>query len=351
MKSVAWVGIMVAMVCGCRDIGGIRTEADRPTPEAPSKMETLSFYLPNHEPGCYLEGYRAKNPSLPEEEQEQLRKEADKSLVLGFINLSKYLGVTWPKGSHAEADSDTQTIKVTNTAENLLKLVKNRTVWKGPIETDARFIEADRTTLDALGLTTTTRVEDADAILEELLKRDDARLLEAFHFISRNGQETVAKKVIRYRYPTEFEIIADTTASASNAVPDSMRAMAVEPQNFEEKEVGVQIQLVSELYEDTSLINIMLTAEVVGEPVWKDYGMKAPHPKTGTYDLPMEQPFFPSCSCSINTGMPIGRTVMVMMGGLSDEKEDRPGKAILLFLTLHANTGIGGAEVPITLHF
>ncbi|MBP5320512.1 MAG: hypothetical protein J6334_05955 [Kiritimatiellae bacterium] len=290
-----------------------------------AKMETLSFDV-HFGYGCRM-CYDLKTP----EEKEKIQAESRKD----WFSYFQKIGVTWPEGADIEADVDRQTIKVTNTAENLLKIVKHLREGYGQwrqIVIDARFVEADRTALDAVGLTGVKQIDNADMILDQLLKRDGVRLIEAFREISQSGEECRVINVSEYRFPDSYQVGINDSSSASNRVSASKGIPIAVPVSFETRQVGVTLTLTPGIQQDSNMIHLMVSAEVVGKPIWKEYGIKVSHPMEGSLDLPMEQPFFPIASCSGNVSLPIGKTALWVMGGLSaGNGED--GKMILLFLT------------------
>ena len=322
MRKFTTLLVMVIIAGGCRTVDERRTADAQP-------MRELTFHL--------MTAITEPDPSLSKAERDRLDAEYNKTYRDAFINDTREYGVTWPKGSDAVADYWCATITVTNTPENLIKIIGHERLlsrrWR-KITVNARFVEADHKALEAIGLDSMKRIDDADVIFEQLKKRDDVRLLEAFRQNAKNGQECVLKRVTEYIYPTEFNVVSDGAASASNSVPGTVGKPVVEPAQFETREVGALLQLVPEIREDLDMIDVMLNAEYVDEPVWMDYGMEVPGPDGRTYKLPIEQPFFPCRGCNTALSVPVGKTVLWMMGGLSREPDGQPGKMLLFFLKL-----------------
>lgn len=76
-----------------------------------------------------------------------------------------------------------------------------------------------------------------------------------------------------------------------------------------------------------------LIVQFVSDPIWKDYGVKAPLATPSRYDLPMEQPFFPVRSVDVKTTVKPGRTMVFVGGGLSQKESGN--KTLLVFVTVN----------------
>ena len=214
MRKFTTLLVMVIIAGGCRTVDERRTADAQP-------MRDLTFHL--------MTAITEPDPSLSKAERDRLDAEYNKTYRDAFINDTREYGVTWPKGSDAVADYWCATITVTNTPENLIKIIGHERLlsrrWR-KITVNARFVEADHKALEAVGLDSMKRIDDADAIFEQLKKRDDVRLLEAFRQNAKNGQECVLKRVTEYIYPTEFNVVSDGAASASNSTGPSHNALA-----------------------------------------------------------------------------------------------------------------------------
>ena len=99
------------------------------------------------------------------------------------------------------------------------------------------------------------------------------------------------------------------------------------------REVGSIVQMTPTLTLDCRLVDIVLNVQFVSDPVWKDYGAKAPPATPSRYDLPMEQQFFPVCSVDVKTAVKPGRTMVFVGGGLSQKESGN--KTLLVFVTLN----------------
>ena len=105
---------------------------------------------------------------------------------------------------------------------------------------------------------------------------------------------------------------------------------------FTMREVGSIVQMTPTLADDCRLVDIVLNVQFVSDPIWKDYGVKAPPATPSRYDLPMEQPFFPVRSVDVKTTVKPGRTMVFVGGGLSQKESGN--KTLLVFVTVNGVT-------------
>ena len=189
---------------------------------------------------------------------------------------------------------------------------------------------------------------DLSMILHMLSQRSDTDLLSAPKVVTKSGQEATIKVVTIYRYPTDYDVTIQSASSSSGSGYNSYSTGSskilpmVEPQNFETQEVGVILTCTPDVSAEGQMINLQLTPKVIGEPTWKDYGMKVPmasvvdtnpirdalgnviaDASTGSdtmewYTVPMEQPFF--TERSIDTHVSIYNGATIVMGGLITEE-------------------------------
>ena len=151
----------------------------------------------------------------------------------------------------------------------------------------------------------------------------------------------MTKAVTEYIYPTDFDLKIESpvsTNSQSSASADSLHSQncvlsAVEPTMFTMREVGAIVDITPTLADDCRLVDIVLKVQFVSDPIWKDYGVKAPPATPSRYDLPMEQPFFPVRSVDVKTAVKPGQTAVFVGGGLSQKESGN--KTLLVFVTLN----------------
>ena len=245
-------------------------------------------------------------------------------------------GADWPEGAAVHELKGLNRIWVKNTPTNLVKIAKTLEEVYGNalVEFDLRYVEAGRKALSEVGYFDTNRV-NAAVLLERLMAQDDARLLEAPRVITRPGEEAFLKGVLEYIYPTDYYVNHACTSQAvgTNTVYGSDSAgAAVEPQCFTMREVGTFVQVTPTLTADGKVIDIELDAQLVGEPEWKDYGAKAKWKDATTYDLPMEQPFFP-VRASADTTISVRPGSTCVFGGGADRRKGDEDKFVLIFVT------------------
>ena len=318
----------------------------------PEGMDTLSFPLITFEcvfPANYdgeTEEERAKREAEEEAEQKEWDRETEQKWKSRFSE--KGLELTWPEGSSIVSRREGLTVylRVTNTPDNLVKIVKYFDGRENEdaqylLECDVRIVGAGREALKAVGFEVSSHVSDAAALCKKLLDRDDVDLIDASRVIVRSGDEYVTKAVTEYIYPTEYNLRIESpisTNSQSSASANSLHSQncalsAVEPTKFTMREVGSIVQMTPTLTLDCRLVDIVLNVQFVSDPVWKDYGVKAPPATSSRYDLPMEQPFFPVCSVDVKTAVKPGRTMVFVGGGLSQKESGN--KTLLVFVTLN----------------
>ena len=278
------------------------------------------------------EGMASEKPKTAQENAEEVA-ETEKFWREWFTLAS---GADWPEGAAVHELKGLNRIWVKNTPTNLVKIANTLEEVYGNalVEFDLRYVEAGRKALSEVGYFGTNRV-NAAVLLERLMARDDARLLEAPRVITRPGEEAFLKGVLEYIYPTDYYVNHACTSQAvgTNTVYGSDSAgAAVEPQCFTMREVGTFVQVTPTLTADGKVIDIELDAQLVGEPEWKDYGAKAKWKGAATYDLTMEQPFFPvRASADTKIGVRPGSTCV--FGGGADRRKGDEDKFVLIFVT------------------
>ena len=179
---------------------------------------------------------------------------------------------------------------------------------------------------------------------KKLLDRDDVDLIDSSHVVVRSGAEYVTKAVTEYIYPTDFDLKIESPVSTDSQSPDFTNSphsqncvlSAVEPTKFTMREVGSIVQMTPTLTLDCRLVDLELNVQFVSDPIWKDYGVKAPPATPSRYDLPMEQPFFPVRSVDVKTTVKPGRTMVFVGGGLSQKESGN--KTLLVFVTVNGVT-------------
>ena len=290
------------------------------------------------------------------------------------------MGVKWPTGSTITYLPSINKIRVLNTPENLVefeKALQELNVTPRQVEIEARFVEVGQTDLESLGFewlltddweiankkgdsyqrikmsagsgTTGLRyfsdesaaatgmemVNDKVAtvasvltnpelsfVLHALSQRANTDLLSAPKVVTMNGQEAIIKVVTEYIYPTEYELEEYDSSGDSDNVQNVYPA--VQPTEFDMREVGVVLQVIPEVSEDGEMIYLQLNPQIISEPEWEDYGFEYPkgvidaNGDMETYHIAMRQPLFKVRS--INTKIAIYNGATVVMGGMITEE-------------------------------
>ena len=120
---------------------------------------------------------------------------------------------------------------------------------------------------------------DLSMILHMLSQRSDTDLLSAPKVLTKPGEQAKIQVVTEYIYPTDYEVQLQSSSSGSSGSSGGSQSAilaVVEPQSFTMRPVGVILDVTPTLIDDGNLIDLKLTAEVVDEPTWKNYGMRIP---------------------------------------------------------------------------
>ena len=300
-------------------------------------MESWTFFYRLSFDCCMMRAYPDPDAKPKTKEEKAAEVAEDERETKEW--LTKAAGVEWPEGSSLHKLRSLNRLWIKNTPENLAKVAK---LWTNihndgycrNIEFDIRYMSADRKTLSEVGYFGRGRI-NAAVLRDRLMAQDGAKLLESPRLVTRPGEETVCKGVMEYIYPTDYEVNHALTSQmdGTNIVygTDSAGA-AVEPQSFTMRETGTIVQTTPSLTADGNFIDIELYTYLVGEPEWKDYGVKAKWKGAATYDLPMEQPFFPvRATTDAKVSMRPGATYV--FGGGADRRKGDEDRFVFIFVT------------------
>ena len=300
-------------------------------------MESWTFFYRLSFDCCMMRAYPDPDAKPKTKEEKAAEVAEDERETKEW--LTKAAGVEWPEGSSLHKLRSLNRLWIKNTPENLAKVAK---LWTNihndgycrNIEFDIRYMSADRKTLSEVGYFGTSRI-NAAVLQNRLMAHGGARLLESPRLVTRRGEETVLKGLTEYIYPTDYEVNHALTSQmdGTNIVygTDSAGA-AVEPQSFTMRETGTIVQITPSLTDDGNLIDIELYTYLVGEPEWKDYGAKAKWKGAATYDLAMEQPFFP-VRASTDTKVSMRPGATYVFGGGADKRKGDEDKFVFIFVT------------------
>ena len=300
-------------------------------------MESWTFFYQLSFDCCMMRAYPDPDAKPKTKEEKAAEVAEDERGIKEWF--TEAAGVEWPEGSSLHKLRSLNRLWIKNTPENLAKVAK---LWTNihndgycrNIEFDIRYMSADRKTLSEVGYFGTSRI-NAAVLQNRLMAHGGARLLESPRLVTRRGEETVLKGLTEYIYPTDYEVNHALTSQmdGTNIVygTDSAGA-AVEPQSFTMRETGTIVQITPSLTDDGNLIDIELYTYLVGEPEWKDYGAKAKWKGAATYDLAMEQPFFP-VRASTDTKVSMRPGATYVFGGGADRRKGDEDKFVFIFVT------------------
>ena len=254
--------------------------------------------------------------------------------------LSSASGAEWPEGAAIHILKPLSLLWVKNTPGNLSKIAKAMEAYVcGPssmVELDIRCISADKKALSEIGYFGTNRVSAA-VLQERLMARSDARLLEAPRVSACSDREACLKGLVEYSYPLDLDVmnVESEYVIGTNIVKygSDSAGMAVEPQNFTMREAGTTVKATAKLNETGDMVELELDTQFEGEPEWKDFGAKAKWKGAATYDLVMEQPFFPVLAGNPSNCVTLRPGETCVFGGGADRRKGEEGRFVLVFLT------------------
>ena len=300
-------------------------------------MESWTFFYQLSFDCCMMRAYPDPDAKPKTKEGKAAEVAEDECGIKEWF--TKAAGVEWPEGSSLHELRSLNRLWIKNTPENLAKVAK---LWTNihndgycrNIEFDIRYMSADRKTLSEVGYFGRGRI-NAAVLRDRLMAHGGARLLESPRLVTRPGEETVCKGVMEYIYPTDYYVnhaVSSQTDGSNTVYGVDSAGAAAEPQSFTMRETGTIVQITPSLTADGNFIDIDLNTQLVGEPEWKDYGAKAKWKGAATYDLPMEQPFFPvRATTDAKVSMRPGATYV--FGGGADRRKGDEDKFVFIFVT------------------
>ena len=300
-------------------------------------MESWTFFYQLSFDCCMMRAYPDPDAKPKTKEEKAAEVAEDERETKEW--LTKAAGVEWPEGSSLHKLRSLNRLWIKNTPENLAKVAK---LWTNihndgycrNIEFDIRYMSADRKTLSEVGYFGRGRI-NAAVLRDRLMAQDGAKLLESPRLVTRPGEETVCKGVMEYIYPTDYYVnhaVSSQTDGSNTVYGVDSAGAAAEPQSFTMRETGTIVQITPSLTADGNLIDIELYTYLVGEPEWKDYGAKAKWKGAATYDLAMEQPFFP-VRASTDTKVSMRPGATYVFGGGADRRKGDEDKFVFIFVT------------------
>lgn len=177
-------------------------------------------------------------------------------------------------------------------------------------------------------------------VILQSVRDGEAKLVAAPRLITKDRVEGTVKSVVEHVYPTEFVVNRGSTnanAMASNG--------AVEPREFETREVGAILQVVPAVMPGSQIIDLTLAPQIVQHPRWKDYALPEAaegRPSAPPRTAPIEVPFFPVDSIATSIQVRSGRTVVAGGGGPSPD-----GQSLYYLLVTATVVDTEGVDVPV----
>jgi len=282
---------------------------------------------------CHPDG----TPKTPEEIAAEIAAEVAQSEREWRAFYTSIAGIDWPQGSAVHGIVPLGRLWVKNTPENLAKIAKalaDLNARNRMVEFDLRYFSANRKTLSEVGFFGTNHV-NAAVLQNRLMTHDGAKLVGAPRLATVPGEEAVLKGVMEYIYPLDYTVkYADPSQTDGSNTVYGIGSAGVEPQSFTMHEAGtvVVVHATPRLSGDGNCVDTSFSMYLAGEPEWKDYGAKAKWKGAATYDLPMEQPFFPDRACTdAKVSMKPGATYV--FGGGADRRKGDEDKFVLVFVT------------------
>ena len=289
--------------------------AQDPAANAPAADDTFvsrAYVLP-YDSGCWT----------PKEIQEKENSSE------GWQQFLSELGVEWPEGSSIRRSLHLGSWIVRNTRENHARIREVLRPIYDPalqIRVQLHFCAFTPEAFEALDLSETvgTMLDPAawKALRKRIVATEGAEVRGCPAVLLQTGVQATVKTDIEYIFPTEFDISmleSAATASDTNA-PAQFVAAAVEPQNFQCREVG-QIFDVTPRIRPDGRISLDLTPSIVLPPVWRNYGSPVLGGAADPTEPKMEQPFFPVSALATALDLKSGDTVALGGGAL-----DEPGR-------------------------
>ena len=236
------------------------------------------------------------------------------NVVLALRELAGHAGVDWPEGSFVRFDRIDWTAVVRNTPENLDRfrraLVRARLVpFHFQCRVRTRFLSATPEAFEALSLAeklgASFSPDDWAALRAKLDVTPGVETRAWPTLLAQTGITATIKGVTEFIYPTEYEVKPLVLVDNGTNAPPVMdwSVAAVEPQEFNTREVGQIVQLTPTLSSDGGRVSVDVAPSLVFPPVWKDYaapGFSA-----------MEQPFFPVFSAATSLELLPGYTALL----------------------------------------
>ncbi len=155
-------------------------------------------------------------------------------------------------------------------------------------------------------------------ILHALEQRSGSNLLSAPKVTTRTGSNAEFKVVRELIYPTDYEITPAQTLGTTGA--QSFSPAFVTPTGFEERDLGVILNVTPTVGPDNYTIDLIMLPQVTELYEWINYGSKISDGRGDLVDMDLQQPIFHSRTITTSISIWDGQTVV--MGGLITETQE-----------------------------
>ena len=258
----------------------------------------------------------------------------------GWQQFLSSLGVEWPEGSSVRPSSYFGCWIIRNTRANHARIREVLRPIYDPgrqIRVQLHFCAFTPEAFEALDLSETvgTMLDPAawKALRERILATEGAEVRGCPAVLLRTGVQATVKTDIEYLFPTEFcvEMLESAATASDTNAPAQFVAAAIEPQDFQCREVGQIFQVTPSLSTDCSRISLDLTPALVLPPVWRNYGSPVLGGSADPTEPKMEQPFFPVSVLATSLDLRPGDTAA--LGGSALDEPGRGSRFHVFFVT------------------
>jgi len=155
-------------------------------------------------------------------------------------------------------------------------------------------------------------------VLLDLKRSGKAISLASPMLLTGSGQEAISKSVTEVIYPTTLSFCQ---GAATNMSTEALSSSLVTPEDFETREVGITLSVLTELSPEGDLMRTMIDAKIVDPPTWKDYPSEFQNSKGKTKSTTLSMPFFHVRQFNTSVLIKNGATI-VAGGGIKNSKGD-----------------------------
>jgi type II secretory pathway component GspD/PulD (secretin) len=176
---------------------------------------------------------------------------------------------------------------------------------------EATFIQIDTSELDGVQMASGKTLDPAQGqilldgtekaeLLAELKKQASSEVLGSASLATLSGRQALMQMVEEVRYPTEYE--AETAESeTADGKTTKIGPPVVLPRKFEEREVGIRLNVTPTVSPDGKSVTLVLTPEVSFPAGWVNFGSQT-----------FTQPVFSSWNLTTTLQVPDGSTLALI---------------------------------------